>query len=235
MICIVLPVRNGAKTIERALDSIANQTFFKRNPYKIFLVDNMSTDNLLDVIFKGGRKIHYIKCKELGVAPALNTGLFEALKDSEIDLIARIDADDEWLPDKITVQVAHMSANSLDICGTQMDFFSESGKFLKRSDYPVSHEEIGRHLITGRNPIGHPSVLFRKSILTYCGGYDENFKGAEDFDLWTRCYMRFRMGNTIESLVRYTLDQKDRSLGDHNAVISAVKMRNLYGSSFGIN
>lgn len=224
MIYVLIPCYNCAASIESAIKSVENQTYLVNRPYRIVIIDNNSTDNLAEVIEdQDGEYIEYVKCSAQGVAPALNLGLAHALSDERTTHIARLDGTDIWLPSKIEDQMEFMEDNDLDLCGTAMRFCSPTG--FADIYYPKSHTQIKQYLFDGHNPIAHPSVLIKKELFLFTGGYDQGYAGAEDHDLWVRSISHFKFGNLQKILVNYTFENKDRSNGDNNARRSSMKLR----------
>jgi len=204
-IAILIPVRNGAHCIKKAIESIKNQTVFKQKKYiyDIIIVNNCSTDNLKEVI-KNFENIIYLECDIPGVVPARNTGIHYILSNSVYNLIAMIDCDDEWLPEKIEKQIPIME--KYDICGTGMKFFKNNQTF--DIIYPNTHEEIKDYIKKGGNPFGNSSVIMKTIVFKLCGGYDLTYKYCEDFDLFLRASLFFEMYNIPEVLVNYDFNNK---------------------------
>ena len=224
MIYVLIPCHNCAASIESAIASVQAQTYFVNQPYRIIIIDNNSTDNLADLMEdQDGEYIEYVRCSVQGVAPALNLGLAHALSDERTTHIARLDGTDTWLPSKIEDQMEFMGKYGIDVCGTSMNFIHLVGS--SEVHYPTTHAEIYRYLENGYNPIAHPSVLIKKELFLFTGGYDQGYVGAEDHDLWVRSINHFRFGNLEKVLVNYTFEDKDRSKGDANAQRSSVKLR----------
>ena len=82
---------------------------------------------------------------------------------------------------------------------------------LKNEDfrYPLKDNAIKSWLLTGKNAIAHPSVIFRKEILLRVGGYDDSYPVAEDHHMWLRCIKWFNFANLSETLVDYTAVHND--------------------------
>lgn len=223
MIYVLIPCHNCAASIESAIASVQAQTYFVNRQYRIIIIDNNSTDNLADIMEdQDGEYIEYVKCSLQGVAPALNLGLAHALSDERATHIARLDGTDTWFPSKIEDQMAYMNLLDLDVCGTSMRFCSDGGH--RDVHYPWLHHAIRQYLVAGSNPIAHPSVLVKKELFLFTGGYDQGYSGAEDHDLWVRSIDHFRFGNLQKVLVNYSFDSKDRSNGDSNARRSSLKL-----------
>ena len=227
-IAILIPVKNGAHIIKRALDSVVNQTAFinKKFNYKIILVDNDSTDNLKEVI-STYENLTYLFCKIPGIVPALNTGVFHIMSLHDIKYIARIDCDDYWLPNKIEIQFSHMVNNpQVDICGTAVRFIR--GNVFQEWHYGERHDQIISDLAIGQNPIAHPSVIFKKNIFYKCGGYNDTYKYNEDFDLWMRASKHFIFHNIQEVLLYYCLEEKSEEYHKvQNSNAKKIQTRNL--------
>lgn len=227
-IAVLIPVKNGAHIIKRALDSVVNQTAFlnKTFDYRIILVDNNSTDNLKEAISEY-KNLTYLFCEIPGIVPALNTGIFHIMNLQNIRYIARIDADDYWSSNKIEIQFSYMLKNQeIDICGTAIRFIR--GNVYQEWHYGEKHDQVMADLAIGQNPIAHPSVIFKKDIFYKCGGYDDTYKYNEDFDLWMRASKYYKFHNMQEVLLYYTFDKKEeeyQKIQDLNA--EKIQIRNL--------
>src|SRR5210317_1189808 len=120
-IAIIMPVYNRKELLMKALTSIKNQSFFKNNEktYKVYLVDNCSTENLREVT-KHFNFIKHLYCTYKGNIPAAtNLALIEIFRDNEADYIAHLDSDDEWVESKLEKQISYMLNHpEIDICGT---------------------------------------------------------------------------------------------------------------------
>lgn len=233
-LAILLPVRNSSKIILNCLSSIYNQTSFKKNQfdYEIVLIDNNSEDDLKDKI-KNLSNIKYLFCKEKGIVPAMNTGIYYIMNEKNFEYIARIDADDIWHSIKIEKQLNFLLENkNIDICGTQMRFISEDSTILpfEYSNYPLDNNNIKKYLLNGFNPFGHSSIIYKKNIFLKVGGYDETYKYAEDFDLWLKCFSFCQFANLNEYLVDYKFSLKYGNTQNNNASLAYKKFIELLKS-----
>lgn len=221
-IAVLIPTRNSADTLSRAIESVVNQTFFDKPEvdFDIYVVDNMSDDNTKEVVDSYFRvcSIVYLKCEKLGVAHALNAGIDEILKDDAVEFIFRLDADDTWRPEKVEKQmVIFQYIPQAGIVGTGMDFVNKDQASIFGVIYPELHHEIHAALCQNRNPMGHPSVAFRRSVFEE-DRYDQTYVGAEDLDLWMRLIKKVMFYNIPEFLVDYYYDPtKDNSTGEKSA------------------
>src|SRR5690606_22354800 len=120
-VSILLPYHNAAATIGAAIESILSQSFVD---LELLLIDNASTDESSAIAqewMKKDQRIRSIEEPRTGIAFAFNTGSLHARG----DLIARMDADDISLPDRIAIQVAFMDEHSeIGLLGTRTTFRS---------------------------------------------------------------------------------------------------------------
>lgn len=234
-LAILLPIRNGAKTILNCLNSIYNQTAFKSDKfnYEIILVDNNSNDNLKEKI-KDLKNIKYLFCETQGIVPAMNTGIYYIMNKKDFKYIARIDVDDTWHKTKIEKQLNLLLTNkNIDICGTQMHFLSEDQEIslpFEFTNYPIENQDIKQFLMKGMNPLGHSSVIYKKDIFLKFGGYDETYKYAEDFDLWLKCLPFFTFANLSECLVDYKFNLKYGDIQNNNAKLAYKRTMETFKS-----
>jgi len=198
-ICVVVPAYNSETTIGRALASVAAQTL---QPAHIVVVDDASTDNTA-VIAQGftGATVEVIRLtKNQGASGARNVGI----RCANTDLIAFLDADDEWLPRKLERQVEALLAepgSSFVSCRTYL--ISPAGENL--GDTYGDHEiTVGEHAwkaLLAENYVTTPSVLVWRKYLEESGGFDPSLKIAEDQDMWIRLAERGRLSYVFECLV----------------------------------
>lgn len=197
MISVVIPVRNAASTVQESIRSVLTQEI---QDLEILCIVNGTTDNTEEVIQDIKDDRIKILRSEPGIVPALNMGL----RNCKGDFIARQDADDVWLSNKLKKQLEFFDKNSdVDIVGTQLNVVDANNKFIRTTNYPIEHSHIISSLLSGENSIGHPSVVFKKKILDKCAGYFDLFPFAEDLDLWSRSIPWYKFANLDEPLVRY--------------------------------
>ncbi len=182
-----MPYHNAASTIEAAIESMIRQSFAD---LELILIDNASTDESRAIMKEWIRRDHRLRSVEeprIGIAFALNTGLLHA----KGDLIARMDADDISLPDRIEKQVAFMDRNpDIGVLGTRTQFRSTVNKNSGMQWFVQWQNKIlstGDHFIKRfiDVPLAHPTVMFRKSLIAEFGGYSTD-PLPEDHELWLR-------------------------------------------------
>lgn len=221
-ISIIIPARNSENTIQKSLDSVLNQTY---KNIEVLVVVNGSSDSTSDIVKRYQKKDHRVKFleSEPGIVSALNVGL----RASTGDIISRQDSDDIWYKNKLEVQYEYMIHNGFDILGTQMDI--NSSGILSESNYPLDHNSCVNWLLHSQNPIGHPTVMFKKKIIDRLGGYWELYPYAEDMDLWFRSIPYFKMGNMSYKGILYNFSRKS----DYNSNVPQI-MTQHYRMIYGI-
>ena len=100
----VIPAYNAGKYVGRAIESVLAQT---RKADEIIVVDDGSTDDTAEVVERFGDAVRFIRQENAGASFARNTGIEAATS----DWIAFLDADDEWLPNKLKLQTEHLERN----------------------------------------------------------------------------------------------------------------------------
>lgn len=210
-ICVVIPAYNSEKTIQRALDSVASQTL---SPARILVIDDASAD-ATGKIAQGyaGAKVEVIRlAKNRGAAGARNEGIRQA----DTDLVAFLDADDEWRSTKLEKQVKLIVSeprSSFVSCGS--DLTSPAGEYL-------SDTFLGQAITVGDNAwkallednyVTTPSVLAWRRHLQELGGFDQSLKIAEDQDMWIRLAERGCLSYVFENLVHIHEQEHSLSAG----------------------
>lgn len=207
LVSIILPVFNGQKTLNRAIDSVLNQT---HQNFELIIIDDASTDHSRDIInfylFDPRIKL-IVNEKNLHIVRSLNRGLDEASG----DFIARIDADDYWVKEKLKLQLTLFEKQAdIYLCGTSAYLISDQGKMLRKKYFNQgekrTQEEIKR-LIPRRNPFCHSSVMFRSSLLTEIGVYNPKYKHCEDYEFWIRVIEKYPSIILKEKLVFYQISK----------------------------
>jgi glycosyltransferase involved in cell wall biosynthesis len=198
-VCVVIPAYNSEATLLRALDSVAAQTF---HATEILVVDDASSDATPTVAkaYRGATVTVISLRTNVGAAGARNQGIRAA----SADLVAFLDADDEWLPTKLEKQVQLILANqNSTFCSCGSSLISPDGKDLGdiyRGQAVTTGPEAWKALLKD-NYVTTPSVLVWRRHLVALGGFDESLKIAEDQDMWIRLAERGGLSYVPETLV----------------------------------
>ena len=206
-VTVLIPNLNGGKYLEEALISCLKQT----HPCKILIVDNGSTDNSLEILKNYSDKydsVSFLRVPEKGISNALNYGLSRI----DTEYICRLDSDDFMVPWRVQMQVTKMIENpNLILVGSQVEYIGHMQTEKRYSNYPSDSDSIKRAMCWS-NPIAHPAVFFRTSVIRQAGGYKAHFDGAEDFDLWLRLLEFGDFINLNSPLTKYRIHAERRAL-----------------------
>lgn len=184
MISVIIPLYNAEKSIEKSLNSIKNQTW--KGDFEIIVVNDGSTDFSKEIVENYISKnpeqnIILINQENKGVSGARNS----ALKMAKGNIIALLDADDEWYPQKTEIQMKLLQDETFKI-----DFLGCRRKNQKIL-YPFKVKKNNLAKITFRklmfrNETQPSTVLFKRKILENTGYFDDSQKFAEDLNYWLK-------------------------------------------------
>jgi glycosyltransferase involved in cell wall biosynthesis len=184
LVSVIMPVRNGGKYLEAAVNSILGQSC---TSLELILVDDHSNDAAINGLSKADARLVLLENPERGVSSAFNTGLFRARG----EFIARMDSDDISMPDRIERQCSYLQSHSqVDICGGCVEIFTDGAVAGGNIRYQAwlnacrSPEAIHRELFI-ESPIPNPTAMFRREAILKLGGYGDP-DWPEDYDLFLR-------------------------------------------------
>ena len=196
-VSVLLPVYNAQDYLRESIDSILNQSF---TDFELIIINDGSTDHSKDIIDSyTDPRIRLIDQDNAGLPVSLN----RAIAIAKGQYLARQDADDVSLPNRLAEQVGFMEQQGLDICGCDFDIINERGQVIESITTPHTPESMAITLAC-TVPFAHGSVMMRKSFLDkHTLSYDESVV-TEDYDLWSRIYHSGgAFGNVAESLFLY--------------------------------
>jgi len=193
-VSVIMPVYNGQDYLCQAIESILSQTF---TDFEFIIIDDGSTDNSFHIMqtYKDPRIVMIRNETNLNLVASLNKGLNVA----KGKYIARMDADDISLPERLARQVEFMDENlSIGLCGTWAELFGECEQsFWRFTDNP----DIAKCMLIFGCCIVHPSVMFRRTIVET--GLCYSYPNAEDYALWVHIAQKYRITNIPEILLKY--------------------------------
>ena len=214
-VSVLLPVRDAESTLRTCLRSLRRQTF---EDFEIVAVDDGSTDDtakILDLWKRRDGRLKVILTKPEGLVPALNKGLSHCLA----PLVARMDADDAMLPQRLEKQVALLSDRpEIGVVSCRVRCFPRrkiAGGFRHYEDWLNSIEEPDEHHSRRfiESPVAHPSVVFRQRLVERVGGYrdqPEDEPWPEDYDLWQRLFESGVRFAKVPEVLHLWRDREDR-------------------------
>lgn len=204
LVSVLMGVRNGARFLPEAIESILNQTFTN---FEFIIVDNGSSDNTPHILRRyqeSDPRIVVIEEARPGHAIALNTGLAV----STAPWIARMDADDIAAPNRISRQLEVLGANrDVVALGSYGWIIGEQGNVVAHSRVgPTDREEFERLRLAGELVyLLNPSVIFSRDAGLAVGGYRQDYAPAEDVEFWSRIADQHLVLALDEPLVSYRI------------------------------
>jgi glycosyltransferase involved in cell wall biosynthesis len=198
---VLMTVFNAGRFLDPAIRSITGQSF--RN-FEFLIVDDASTDGSVEVVEGWALRDDRIRLirneANKGQTPCLNQGLRLARG----RWIARQDADDLSHPVRLFEQFQFTTMHpEVVLLGTQGRMVDGQDRRVGLLDNPLS-AVAADWTAPFLNPFTHTAVMFRADILRdELGGYDENYRIAQDYELWTRVMARYPVANLPERLVCY--------------------------------
>lgn len=186
-----------------AINSILNQTY---GNLELIIVDDSNDEKFILCLKKfqlQDKRIKLIKNKnKLGFVKSLNLGINTA----QGEYIARMDSDDIAMPNRIEKQVMYLIENKdVAILGTDIHIIDDDNIVTGSRKYKTSYQEI-KNVAFFRNPLAHPTVMYRRKNIKELGLYDEKFSMAEDYELWLRAInKRVVINNLPEKLLNYRI------------------------------
>jgi glycosyltransferase involved in cell wall biosynthesis len=240
-VSVVIPARDAAATLARAIRSARAQT---RPPDEVLVVDDASGDDSAAIAAGLGATVVRLAAHQ-GAGAARNAGVAAAGG----EVIGFLDADDEWLPDKLARQLPLLADADFVACGAIL--FAEDGTRLGPlydGEIPREGADCWRGLLA-RNTIATSCVLVWRRAFDAAGGFDPGLPVAEDQDLWLRLSERGRFRYLDAALVhmhqtgisltgvgtplgarqqlRYTLPMIERHIAANRARLGAAEVRRI--------
>lgn len=196
-VSVLMPVFNAADHVEAAVRSILVQTM---SDLELVIVDDGSTDAspaILERLADEDRRIRLLRQPNGGIVSALNLGLAHCRG----ICIARMDADDIAMPERLAHQWAAFQADpDLVLCGSAVTQFEGRHETLQ---FPLTDAACRAFLLTW-SCFAHPAVMMRREVLLRSGlRYEDDFRHAEDYQLWSALAAWGRLRNLPEPLLRY--------------------------------
>lgn len=172
-ISVVIPAYNAAHFLPRCLKSVFSQTL---KPAEVIVVDDGSTDHTAEVAAELGATV--ISRGNGGLSAARNTGI----QGASSEWIALLDADDLWAPDKLERQATCIGPDTV-LVYSGIRYFDDKGK---RDARPAIDPVTARKMLRYCNPITPSSALVKRDAVLKDGGFREDIRACEDWEMWFR-------------------------------------------------
>ena len=194
-ITVLLPVYNGEQYVAEAVTSILEQSYAN---FELLVMDDGSMDGtpqVLEALAAADARVRIHRRENRGLIATLNEGL--AMCSTE--LVARMDADDRAMPERLQLQKTFMDRHAhIAVCGTGMEMYESGRVVTPRCCAPFDI------LCLFGSPLAHPTVMYRRSVVLGLGGYAADMPAGEDYDLWCRIAAAgYGIDNLPQALLRY--------------------------------
>lgn len=222
-VSVIMSMYNEEAYLEESVESILNQSF---KDFEFLIIDDRSEDSSIPIVARYSnfdKRVKVFRNKEhIGLTQSLNILLDKARG----EYIARMDADDISLPDRIFKQYDFLESHKdVILIGTGAFNINEKGIILSQSDPLTTPGEVAKRLPIG-NCIYHPSIMFRNKKLRY----REKFMFSQDYDLYLNLLsLGEKIANVNEPLLKYRINSKSISNQRHKAQeLFAQQARKFY-------
>lgn len=221
LISVIIPAHNVARFVGRTLDSVLKQT---HRALDVIVVDDGSTDNTADVvrdIAQRDSRIRLLRSDKLGVSAARNLAIAQA----KAQLIAPVDADDIWHPDKLTRQLAVMRAGAdrlgLVYCWSRGIDDNDRVILPSWNDSSARGDVLQDIVIRGIAGNGS-TTLIKRRFIEQVGGYDTTATLSEDWTFYTALAGVCEFDMVPQYLVGYRLHEDSASMMDAGRMEQAI-------------
>lgn len=206
LVSVIINVHNGEKFICKALDSVLSQHY---DHLEILIWDNASTDSTVELIrpYAKDSRVVIIESKH-------KTDLFHArnaaFRESSGDLIAFLDSDDFWMPDKISIAVTSLSKDDADVFYSNFKILEQDNDKTKVAyGNPLASGDVLRQLATNY-PVCFSTLVFsRRALQKFEGPFNPKFKIIGDFDLVLRLGRSFKFSAHNNPLTVYRVHKNN--------------------------
>ena len=203
LVSVIMPVYNGERYLAQAIESVLTQSY---RHLELLILDNGSSDGTAAVIAEYARRDQRVRPlwepAPLGYGGELASNV--AAYHAKGAFIAKLDADDLAMPDRLAKQVSYLTAHpDLFLVGSQLTLIDESGRVTGTRTYPITHEEIYREFYL-RFPIANPAVMYRNALKEDL--YQIRFAHFNDYySLFRLIQAGYKMHNLPEPLTAYRI------------------------------
>jgi glycosyltransferase involved in cell wall biosynthesis len=198
LVSVVIATFNTAQFLRKAVESVLNQTHANT---ELIIVDDGSTDEtptLLDEL-RSDPRVRKQRIRNCGAYAARNVGIGMARG----TYVAFLDADDEWLPNKLERQLAaFQQSTSIGVVYSAYECINASGQTTFKPQIRARWGRVSEELLID-NFVNFSSAVVRLDVLRASGGFDDRHRMGMDYDLWLRLSTVCDFAYVDECLVRY--------------------------------
>ena len=222
LVSVIMSAYDAEKTLVASIESILNQNY---ENFEFIIIDDFSSDGTTEILKNYealDERIFVVRnSRNLGLPESLNV----AFKHTKGAFIARMDADDVSLPERLEKQVNLLQLNeSLMVVGSSAHFINPKTSQLSVVNMPESNAEIKKSIFKSC-PFIHPTVIMRREFLEQTKGYNGKYRRAQDYELWMRGRNIGEYGNVKEPLLLYTCEPRRKYKSVWNSIF--IRFKNI--------
>ena len=212
LVSVIIPTHNRAPLLERALASVAGQSY---KNYEVIVVDDGSIDETAQILERWLGKINLksLRQTQQGVSAARNRGV----QASRGEWLAFLDSDDEWLPEKLELQISYASRNpDISLIHTEEMWIRHGVRVNPGKKY----QKIGGWIFPQALElccISPSTVLIKKDYFLKFKGFREDYPVCEDYHLWLKMTSAEPVG-----VIETPVVKKYAGHGDHLAMVGQI-------------
>ncbi len=208
-ISVVMSVYNGANYLQESVESILAQTFTN---FEFIIINDGSTDNTWEILTKYAdqdKRIILIQNKEnIGLTKSLNKGIELA----HGEYVARQDADDISLPERFEKQVVLLEHPEIVLVSCNLESINSEGHSTGKLERACDRDLVPWYLLFYNRLAGHSQVVFKRETIRSLGGYCENRRYSQDYELWCRLGKVGKIAVLPEVLLQQRIHSKSISV-----------------------
>lgn len=183
LVSVIIPTFNRGWVVREAIDSVLIQDYLN---FELIVVDDGSTDDTDAILVTYGNRLEVIKQPNRGVSAARNRGIAAARG----ELIAFLDSDDYWLPQKLSIQVEYFNQHpEVNICQTEEIWIRRAVRVNPKNRHHKPSGDIFEPSLE-LCLVSPSAVMIRNQVFERFGFFDEEMPACEDYDLWLRISCR---------------------------------------------
>lgn len=219
LVTVIIPTYNRSATIQRSIDSVLGQSY---KELELIIVDDCSSDNTVEIVNSYQDKRIKLIClpENRGANVARNKGICAA----KGEYIAFQDSDDEWLKDKLEIQLAYINRTRKKVCYCQHTLITETEKISipEYTDQKENYEEKITDVLRKRNVISTQTLIIHKEVVEKIGMFDETLKRLQDYEFVIRICQKYRVAYIDRPLVNvYRMEESISN--DNRALADALR------------
>lgn len=205
-----MPVYNGSCFVEKAIESILNQTYER---FEFIIIDDASTDSTWGILERFARRDKRVRLLQNDRRVGISESMKKAIRKARGSFLARMDADDIAYTRRLKKQVAYLTRHPETVAvGGQCAVVNEKGTIIGRKTFPTQYQDVYRYIFR-LVPLQQPTLMINrrrlpKTFSFYVDGQDT----AEELELLFKLFRYGKVENLSDTVLKYRLHEHNTSL-----------------------